>query len=104
MSREEKILSRIRPGFTEDELKLAREILTAVDSKIAKASSLPSRFVPVGSVVNVRGREYRCIKRSDVHWSDCCSGCSFVGTDCPSFLQCSKFDRRDGVNVWFEEL
>ena len=107
MSREERILRMLRPGevaFSEEELSFVREVLSVADGKSDKASSLPSRFVPIGGLIDIRGRVYRCVIRSDVHWVDCCSGCSLRGVDCPSFLQCSKFDRRDGMNVWFREV
>ena len=107
MGREERILRRIYPekgAFSESEWQLAREILMIADGKTEKASSLPRRFVMLGDVLEFRGRRYRCVLRDEVHWIDCCRGCAFQGGDCPSFLQCSKFDRQDGRNVWFEEI
>ena len=61
----------------------------------------PMRFVPVGEVVTVRNVRYRCVERPEVHHRDCCSGCAFVGSTCPPYLQCSKFDRRDRRFIWF---
>lgn len=107
MGREERILRRLCPekkAFTEDDYRFAREILSIAGGKIDKASGLPQRFVAIGETVYVKGRAYRCIARDEVHWTDCCQGCAFVGTDCPPFLQCSRYDRKDKKNVWFEEI
>ena len=107
MGREERLLRRFKPGvesYTEADYAWAREVLSIAYGKVDKASSLPQRFVAVGEDVVVKGRTYRCVLREEVHWSDCCRGCAFQGCDCPPFLQCSKFDRRDGLNVWFEEV
>ena len=107
MSREERLLRMLRPGevlFTEEELSYVRSLLGVVEGKTEKASSLPTRFVGIGEEIVIRGRRYRCILREDVHWVDCCRGCALRGVDCPPFLQCSVFDRRDGKDVWFVEV
>lgn len=107
MSREEEILRELHPDgcYTEAESRLVGEVLRILDRRGVKSPSLPSRFVPIGGIVNIRGRNYRCELRGEVHhWMDCCSGCSLRGIDCPASLQCSKFDRRDGRNVWFRAV
>lgn len=107
MSRQERLLKMLRPGeesYSEDDYSLVRDILAVAGGKTGKASSLPQRFVPLGEVISIRGARYRCVLREDVGWVDCCRGCAFIGCDCPPSLQCSKFDRRDGNNVWFERV
>lgn len=66
---------------------------------------LPTHYVAIGDVVTVCGHRYRCVKRPS-GWS-ICEGCALnkPGRHCASAsLRCSKWDRRDGENVWFEEL
>jgi len=106
MGKEDRILSLLYPGredWDSAERELARRIVSVVDGKTEKAAGLPTKFVELGGVAVVRGRRYRCVVRPRLHWTDCCSGCAFSGTDCPPFLQCGRHDRRDGLDVWFEE-
>ena len=68
---------------------------------------LPKEFIPVGAYVDCGGFRYRCIERPPVCGmlpEDACSGCDISRKyrSCGS-LQCSRFDRKDGRNVWFVE-
>ena len=106
MIREDRLLRALMPSkdvFTREDYEYARSLLARADGKSGKASSLPSQFVRLGGTVRYKGRDYRCVLRDDVTWSECCRGCAFAGADCPPALQCSSFDRRDGLNVWFQE-
>ena len=105
--RQDRLLKKLYPGkddFSNEEYSLANDILAIADGKTLKASALPQRFVPLGDVISIRGERYRCVAREDVGWVDCCLGCAFIGCDCPASLQCSKFDRKDGKNVWFQKV
>ena len=66
---------------------------------------LPSNYVPVGGVIAFCGGRFRCVVRPEgLHWTDSCLGCGlrrFSG-NCGDY-QCSRFDRRDGLNVWYED-
>lgn len=73
---------------------------------------LPTRYVRVGDVVERYGRTLVCTRRPDNLMVDrACSGCWFSrgrksdGTmiNCND-IQCSKWDRMDGANVWFKEV
>ena len=107
MRREDRLLRALMPGkvsFSREDYAYARSLLVEADGKSGKASSLPSQFVPLGGTVRYKGRVYRCVSRErGIAWAECCRGCAFCGCDCPPALQCSSFDRRDGVNVWFQE-
>jgi len=75
-----------------------------------RSRSLPTRYVPVGEIVERYGVRLRCVERRPVHsFSAACKGCWFRrcsvdGTivNCND-IQCSRWDRMDGRNVWFVE-
>lgn len=64
---------------------------------------LPRVYVPVGETVVAGGNVLRCeLRPRGLHWSEACRGCSLRTRDRGCYdLQCSSFDREDGVNVWF---
>jgi len=71
---------------------------------------LPRRFIPIGGEVERYGQTFVCVEAPPVEEllpCEACRGCWFARThrdnrisNC-SALQCSKFDRKDGRNVWF---
>ena len=75
--------------------------------KFGNTQRLPWKYVPVGGVVEVGGVLCRCVERPDVEVPLACSGCVFMRPEyaarnhCAG-LKCSKWDRSDGRNVWFE--
>lgn len=104
MTREEIILKVKYPDredFTDAEISSAKAFLaTGRDD----ASALPTKFVPLGSVVYIAGKRYECIKASPV-LTDPCLGCDLRSHSCNSRIpQCSPFDRRDHTRVWFKLL
>lgn len=92
-----------RDTYTESEVATARRVMAVVSDRSSRSSRLPSVYVPVGGFYEYGGFRYRCVVRPDVVPRDCCVGCAFSasGVSCPSALQCSRFDRRDGLFVWF---
>ena len=78
------------------------------------SNGLPTRYVPVGSEFTRYGVRLVCVKRPQVgSVSAACKGCWFsrgrkviggetVMLNCND-IQCSKWDRMDGRNVWFVE-
>ena len=77
-------------------------------------NGLPTRFVALGGVFTRYGVELECRRRPRVESvSAACKGCWFsrgrrvlngetVMLNCND-IQCSKWDRMDGVDVWFVE-
>ena len=75
------------------------------------ARGLPTRFVPVGKTIIRYGKEFRCVLRPPVEQltpQEACRGCWFARThrddrltsNCTA-IQCTRWDRKDGRNVWF---
>lgn len=99
-------LKRVFPfesEFSEREKTVARWFLCGEDD--VKEVRRPVTFIPAGGLVTVGGRRYRCVEvPRDIHPMDYCRGCdiSRERSYC-SHIQCSKFDRRDGKFVRFEE-
>lgn len=79
--------------------------------KLRASEKLPTRFVPVGGTIRRYGFTFVAVKRpaaSQLLPCEACSGCWFakgrIGdliTNCTD-IQCSKWDRMDGRNVWFK--
>lgn len=75
---------------------------------IFTSSGLPTRYVPLGGEFDRYGVRLLCIRRpKGLLPTAACKGCWFrrsriggVVINCND-IQCSKFDRMDGVNVWF---
>ena len=75
------------------------------------SEKLPTRFVPVGGTISRYGFTLTAVLRPSAAKllpCEACSGCWFakgrVGeliTNCTD-IQCSKWDRMDGRNVWFK--
>lgn len=76
------------------------------------SEKLPTRFVPVGGTISRYGFTLTAVLRpSSAKLLPCeaCSGCWFskarvsdeLITNCTD-IQCSKWDRMDGRNVWFK--
>ena len=78
-------------------------------SKDSTTQRLPWKYVPLGETTEIAGVRYRCIERTEVEVPLACSGCVFMRpalanrNHCAG-LKCSKWDRADGRNVWFEEV
>lgn len=108
MKRSESFVRRLMPRreFTESELALVDTIYSALFGGDDRKGRLPSRFTEVGDVLEYEGYRYLCVERDCVsHPSDACRGCDFAlryrGCD---KVQCSMWDRRDGLDVWFSEI
>lgn len=71
---------------------------------------LPTRYVPLGGEFVRYGVRLVCIRRPYLpSVSGACKGCFFkrsrvgdVVVNCDD-IQCSSWDRMDGLNVWFRE-
>lgn len=71
--------------------------------------NLPTRFVRLGGEFTRYGVTLVCVRRDDgLHHTDACKGCFFSKArnggnimNCND-IQCSSFDRMDGINVWFQ--
>lgn len=112
MDRIEKILRRAFPEkkvFTEEEKEFAEGVIASYSNVVRndrRCMSLPTRFIGIGDRVEIAGHVYRCVLRGGVRMpSEACAGCDFSRKyrNCVD-LQCSRFDRRDGENVWFREV
>ena len=108
MGKIDRVLRRTFPGresFTEEERRLAEAALYVANSDAPK-SRIPRKDIPIGQTVTKNGVTYKCVPRADItslNAADACIGCSLKDRPC-SGLRCSSFDRRDGINVWFEEI
>lgn len=99
------LLRRICPGreFSRSEIAVADMVLSSfAESK----SRIPRKFVPLGGFYVKGGVMYECVMRPEVDRpSEACSGCAFCRTSSSDRwclgLQCSKWDRSDGLDVWF---
>ena len=103
------LLSRVCPGreFTPSELEAASMAVSSFMT-MDVTSRMPKRFVPVGGRYEKGESSYVCVERPVVRSvSDACLGCVFSKSSSPDRwclgLQCSKWDRADGRNVWFVE-
>lgn len=109
MAKAERIASAVfGGGFTEGDVELVGRVMRALSEdadRERRRTALPTRDVPLGGVVEVSGRRFRCVARPLV-WppSEACSGCdlSRLYLGC-SDLRCSCFDRADGRFVWFRK-
>jgi hypothetical protein len=66
----------------------------------------PTIFIPLGEIAYYRNKSYRAIPRPDANQlrpENACDGCAFKSGDC-GILQCSRFDRKDKTDVWFEAV
>ena len=106
MTKEERILRFKYPDrttFTESELKEARRLLSKDGDMDEGATRLPTRFVPVGGMVRVFDHFYKCTEAAKDILTDPCLGCDLRDLNCTSRMpQCSPFDRRDKVRVWYK--
>ena len=101
------LLRRICPGrdFTPGEIEAVNIALASLSASESK-SRIPRRFVALGDFYVKDGIVYECVMRPDVEKpSEACRGCAFCRTSSSDRwclgLQCSKWDRADGINVWF---
>ena len=73
-------------------------------TKSIRSSTPPRRTVAVGDYFELAGVRYEVVLRGEVVFPrEACMGCAFANRNCPEYLACSSFDRRDGVSVWFKE-
>lgn len=106
----EALLRRVCPGreFTPGEVEAANIVLSSFLGSEERKSRIPRKYIPLGGSYEKDGREYVCVERDEVRGvSDACSGCCFSRSSSPDRwclgLQCSRWDRADGRNVWFVE-
>ena len=106
MTKEERILRYMHPGrtvFSLSEIRSVRRLLSAEEYKDESAGRLPTRFVAVGEETRIFGRTYRCVMASRDILTDPCLGCDLRESACSSKVpQCSPFDRRDHLRVWYK--
>lgn len=112
MERIDKILHRAFPereDFTAEERSFAESVLASYSNVVRsdrRCIALPTRFIAIGKTVEIGGHVYKCMLRGGVKTpADACGGCDF-SRKCRGCvdLQCSRYDRRDGENVWFREV
>ena len=73
--------------------------------KSIRSSSAPRKTLFVGEEFVLGGIRYRVVLRGEIVFPrDACRGCAFAGLNCPEYLACSSFDRRDGISVWFKAI
>lgn len=73
-------------------------------TKSIRSSTPPRRTIAVGDYFELAGVRYEVVLRGEVVFPrEACIGCAFANKNCPEYLACSSFDRRDGVSVWFKE-
>ena len=73
-------------------------------TKSIRSSTPPRRTIAVGDYFELAGVRYEVVLRGEVVFPrEACMGCAFANKNCPEYLACSSFDRRDGVSVWFKE-
>lgn len=71
--------------------------------KSMRSCTPPRRTIPIGGTFILGGKEYIVECRGEVSYPrEACIGCAFASRNCPEYLACSSFDRRDGVSVWFK--
>lgn len=81
------------------------------DVMINEKVKMPSRYVRLGGRFRRYGVELVCVERPEgLSPCDACRGCFFCSSringvviNCND-IQCSSWDRMDGVNVWFREV
>ncbi len=61
-------------------------------------SQLPQKYIAVGAVVKIQKVWHKCMMRSKD--TKDCTQCSLYRMNCDN-IQCSKFDRKSGVSVYF---
>jgi hypothetical protein len=110
LSEGEALLRRVCPGreFSPGEVEAANLVLSSFLGQGDKASRIPRRYIPLGESYEKDGKEYVCVEREEVASPKmACSGCVFSKSSSPDRwclgLQCSRWDRADGRNVWFVE-
>ena len=105
MTKEERLLrwKTGRTEFTREEILEVRRLLSKDGDKDESSVRLPSKFVPVGSRVNIFGKDYVCVEADRCLQCDPCCGCDLSSENCSFRVpQCSPFDRRDKKRVWFK--
>lgn len=85
--------------WTPEEVSFGKRAI-GIAGEESKRSRMPRRDVRIGEECWIRGEGYRVVRRPQVLPSEACSGCAFRCGPCPA-ARCSKFDRADGVSVWF---
>lgn len=64
-------------------------------------------FVKIGGVLQLKDKSYRCVDASNIKRGEACKRCAFR-TACTSpdliDLECTKSDRRDSTDVYFERI
>ena len=102
----DRILRELWPGvddFSAEQVSFAQRAI-AIANRDAQRSRIPRRDVRIGERFFVKDVEYECVRRPRwIEVSDACSGCAFLHASCPA-ARCSRWDREDGNNVWFQEV
>ena len=92
-----------RTSFTDAEIKEVRRLLSKEGDKDESAVRLPSRFIEIGSTIEIKGKLYKCVEADKSILTDPCLGCDLTDSNCTFRVpQCSPFDRKDKKRVWFK--
>jgi len=75
--------------------------ITPAFERIGATYKLPVTFVAIGEVICIRGKHYTPFPRPKGVRG--CLGCALVKENCDK-IQCSKFDRKDGISVFFKRV
>lgn len=75
------------------------------NGKSIRSLTPPRRTIAIGDYVELGGVRYEVVERGAIEFPrDACMGCAFASRNCPEYLACSSFDRRDKVSIWFKEI
>lgn len=74
---------------------------TRAFERIGATYKLPVTFVAIGEVICRRGKHYTPFPRPKGVRN--CKGCALINENCDK-IQCSKFDRKDGIFVFFKRV
>jgi len=74
---------------------------TMAFERVGATYKLPVTFVAIGEVICIRGKHYTPFPRPKGVRD--CVGCALRDENCVK-IQCSKFDRKDGISVFFKRV
>ena len=74
--------------------------------EIKDKKELRRRTIPIGKIIMLRDNRET---ESTLHMLECCRGCNcaecfFRRTPQYRCPKCMRFERRDGIDVWFREI
>lgn len=62
--------------------------------------------IPIGGLVTIKGKRYKCHFNDDFHAIGCyqCAFCQDMDQECKTGLMCSGDERKDGFHTFFVEI